>query len=174
MLQWGASGEPDFSAYRLYRGTSADFVPGPGNLLATQGVTGYVDAAGAPYFYKLTAVDVHGNESPASLAQPSGTADVPGGGAALEPSLAGAVPSPARGEAVIRFVLPRPGSASLTILDAGGRQVRELPAGQLPAGAQALRWDGRDAFGSPAAPGLYWVVLRAGERILSRRFVMLR
>ena len=52
-LQWGASFAPDFTSYRIYRGTTPGFAPGPGSLVATPTGTTYADAAGAPYYYKL-------------------------------------------------------------------------------------------------------------------------
>jgi len=58
-LHWGASSEPDFWYYTLHRGTAAAFVPSTANLIASQADTGYVDAAGAPYFYKLAAANQH-------------------------------------------------------------------------------------------------------------------
>ena len=75
-LHWNRNTEADLAGYRLYRGSSAGFVPGPGNLVATPSETDYADAAGAPHFYKLTAVDAHGNESPVATLLPDGTLDV--------------------------------------------------------------------------------------------------
>ena len=77
-LHWAVNPAADLAEYRLYRGTTAGFVPGPANLLAAQPDTGYVDAAGKPSYYKLCAVDVHGNVSGFSTLLPSGTVDVPG------------------------------------------------------------------------------------------------
>ncbi len=71
-LTWSPNAEPDFASYRLYRGTSADFVPSAVTLLATLGSEGYVDTPGHAYVYKLTAVDVHGNESPVATWVPAG------------------------------------------------------------------------------------------------------
>ncbi len=63
-LHWNPNAEADLVGYRLYRGTSVDFVPGPGNLLFAGADTGYVDAGGdGSRVYKLAAVDVHGNSS---------------------------------------------------------------------------------------------------------------
>jgi len=53
---------PTWPATGFYRGTTAGFVPGPSNLVAALGQTSYVDNAGSPYYYKLSAVDTHGNQ----------------------------------------------------------------------------------------------------------------
>lgn len=63
-LHWTASREPDLREYRLHRGESVEFVPGPANLIFAGPDTGYVDIGpSAARYYKLAAVDVHGNSS---------------------------------------------------------------------------------------------------------------
>jgi hypothetical protein len=62
-LHWSRSPSADFLEYRLYRGLSTTFVPGPDNLVIATRDTGYVDFVQSSYSYKLTAVDVHGNQS---------------------------------------------------------------------------------------------------------------
>ena len=174
VLLWGQSGEPDFASYRLYRGSSAGFVPGPGNLVAMLTGTGYADAAGEPYYYKLSAVDVHGNESGFALVQPAGTVDVPGSGVPRELWLARATPNPMRDAATLRFGLPRAGRVSLAVFDQQGRRVRSLRDGALEAGEHAVRWDGRDEGGRAVASGLYFVRLEAAGRTLTQRLAAVR
>lgn len=73
-LHWSASDAPDFREYRIYRGTAATFTPGAANLIAAKPDTGHVDASGGPLdYYKLSAVDIHGNESPRVLISPAAT-----------------------------------------------------------------------------------------------------
>jgi hypothetical protein len=74
-LTWGASAALDFETFRLYRGASADFVPGPGNLIATTTDVAYADAGPFGSYYKLTAVDWNGNESTYALLTPTQTID---------------------------------------------------------------------------------------------------
>jgi hypothetical protein len=73
-LHWGANVEPDFECYRLYRDTSASFVPGAGNLLVTKPDTGYVDTTSSWAYYKLSAVDSTGHESGFATISPGGQA----------------------------------------------------------------------------------------------------
>ena len=62
-LHWDPNAETDLAGYRVYRGSSdASFTPSPATFVSQVADTGYVDAVSAPYFYKLTAVGVHGNE----------------------------------------------------------------------------------------------------------------
>lgn len=46
-MHWVPSTASDFATFRLYRGTDAGFVPGPGNLVTATIDTGYVDAGPA-------------------------------------------------------------------------------------------------------------------------------
>jgi len=71
-LHWGASPAPDLREYHLYRGLSADFIPGPSHLVVATRDTGYVDAVQTAYYYKLAAVDIHGNSSRYALVAPNG------------------------------------------------------------------------------------------------------
>ncbi len=82
-------------------------------------------------------------------------------------------PTPTRGAVSFRLSTPRDGPLELDIVDLGGRVVRPLASRYLPAGRNAFVWDGNDASGRRAAPGLYWIRGRAGEESFSRRIVML-
>jgi Phosphodiester glycosidase/FlgD Ig-like domain len=65
------------------------------------------------------------------------------------------VPRPARGTAAIRFTLSRPASVRLRVETPTGVLVRQVPPVSLPAGAQAVDWDGRLPHGSRAYGGSY-------------------
>ena len=173
-LEWGASGAPDLAGYRLYRGSAADFVPEPASLVVEQAGTGYADAAGAPYWYKLAAVDVHGNESACATLLPSGTADAPGSGPPHPLALSPPAPNPLRTTATLRLGLPRAARVRLAVFDQQGRSVRALVAGDLPAGEHAIVWDGRGVDGRAVASALYFVRLEAEGRVITRRLAVVR
>jgi hypothetical protein len=172
-LHWGPNHEADLAGYRLYRGSSPGFAPSSGNRIATPPDTGFVDSMGGFYFYKLSAVDSHGNESPPALAFPFATTDAPGAsGGAL--SFAGATPNPMRGPGTLSWSLARAGHVRLAIYDLAGRRVRELVDADLPAGEHSARWDLRAESGAPVGSGLYFAVLEAGDRSLRARVGVLR
>jgi hypothetical protein len=173
-LSWDPSPAADLAGYRLHRGGTAEFVPGEGNLVATPVGTGYVDAAGAPWFYKLAAVDIHGNLSPYALLQPSGNADVPGAALPRELALSAPAPNPLRGSCTMWLALPREARVALAVYDQQGRRVRTLLAGTLPAGEHPVTWDGRDDRGRGVASGIYLVRGEAEGRTLHRRIVAIR
>ncbi len=171
-LDWGASLAADLAGYRLYRGSSIGFVPGPANLVAALATTAYTDRAGQPYVYKLAAVDVHGNESAYATLIPAGTADVTEGALPVEFALHGATPNPLRGSGLIRYALPRAAAVRLALFDAAGRRVRLLADGERPAGEHAAAWDGRDDAGRALGAGLYFARLDAAGRTFTHRVVL--
>jgi hypothetical protein len=72
-LTWAANGASDLWKYNLYRGTDDLFVPGPGNLIGSTNGTAIHDGTWAKlygYYYKLVAVDRHGNMGPSALLRP--------------------------------------------------------------------------------------------------------
>jgi hypothetical protein len=169
-LHWGLSTAPDFSTFMLYRGSSAGFVPGPGSLVAARRDTGYVDNPGAAFYYKLSAVDIHGNESPHAFLLPSGTVDVPEIGP-LAFMLEGVRPNPSRGEGLtVAFTLPTTATARLELLDVSGRRVVEREVGSLGAGTHTLDL----GVGQRLAPGLYLVRLTQGANTRTTRVAVLQ
>ncbi len=172
-LSWTAVAAPDLAGYRVYRGASPDFEPTAARLVASTAATAWTDAAGAAWIYRVTAVDTHGNESPAATFVPDATLGVvgaaPGAVAFAAPS-----PNPARDAASLGFALSRAAGVSLAIFDAGGRLVRELVAGPRPAGEQRVAWDLRDTGGAVVPPGLYFASLRVEGTTLTRRVVVVK
>ena len=169
-LHWSPDLDPDLAGYRVYRGGTPDFVPGPASLLATPRDTGFADAGPAGAWYKLSAVDIHGNESGFALLSPSGTTSV-GGGPAVEFSLWRPAPNPARVTTRIGFSLPHDARLSLAIYDVAGRRERLLFEGRLPAGEHSQVWDLRDESGAEAPAGLYFVRLETEGCRHTQRFV---
>jgi hypothetical protein len=174
VLGWLPNVESDLFGYRVYRGTTSTFTPGPGNLVASPPDTGYVDAAGAAYWYKVSAVDIHGNESPFATVLPQGVTGSPGDEPAPRLALAVASANPAAGQAMLRIDLTRSGPVRLDLFDAAGRLVREIAAGRFPAGEWFRKWDGRDLEGRAAPSGLYFARLDAEGRSLVRRIMLVR
>jgi hypothetical protein len=102
------------------------------------------------------------------------------GGSTAAPLVAGttlellAQPNPFRESLDLRFVLPNARETRLTIHDAAGRLVATLVHGGVPAGQRTAVWNGRDAAGSPVAPGVYFARLEAGGIEETRSVVLLR
>jgi hypothetical protein len=74
----------------------------------------------------------------------------------------------------IRFELPAAATVRLDICDPGGRRIRCLVQGRLPAGPHEIVWDGRDLQGRVAPSGVYFYFLDTGDRRLTHRMIVLR
>ena len=73
MLSWNVNAASDLRKYDVYRGEDELFVPDESNRIGTTDGTTLFDGTWAKayeYFYKLVAVDVHGNKSPEALLRP--------------------------------------------------------------------------------------------------------
>jgi len=90
-------------------------------------------------------------------------------GVVLYPS----TPNPARGSCLIRYALPEPSPVILRVYDVSGRLVRELEKGMRSAGANSVRWDGRDEFGKPVANGVYFYRLEVSDKSWVSKTVLL-
>ena len=65
-------------------------------------------------------------------------------------------------EAAISFALGKSGSVTVRVYNRAGRLVREVASGQhMNAGANLVRWDGRDSDSNQVEDGLYLVVVEA-------------
>lgn len=71
-------------------------------------------------------------------------------------------PNPAWAGVEVSFDLSAAADVSLGVYDLRGARVATLTRGLLPAGHHRSTWSGRDDSGHAAAPGIYFVELRAG------------
>ncbi|MBM3316914.1 MAG: T9SS type A sorting domain-containing protein [Candidatus Eisenbacteria bacterium] len=82
--------------------------------------------------------------------------------------------NPTPGPAEIRFQVPAAVQAQLQLYDVTGRLVRTLLDGRVPAGPQAVAWDGGNEAGRPVGSGVYFLRLRAGDFQATRTLVVSR
>ncbi|MBU8921419.1 MAG: T9SS type A sorting domain-containing protein, partial [Bacteroidales bacterium] len=176
-LTWDSNSESDLSGYRIYRGTTESFEPGSGNLLTSIPDTTTFDDTWVwevGYYYKLSAVDIHGNESGYVLLAPAEiTGDDPSP-APLATYLSQNYPNPFNPTTNIRFGLMETGHVSLRIYDAAGRLVREVIDGDIPAGHYNENWDGLSTDGSRAASGVYFYRLSTKSFTETKKMILLR
>jgi len=91
--------------------------------------------------------------------------------------LLGNAPNPFNPETEIHFALsPADASApvSLRVYDVRGQHLRTLVAGVLPAGPQAVTWDGRDDQGRTTPSGVYFYRLETRQQALTGRMLMVK
>ena len=83
-------------------------------------------------------------------------------------------PNPFNSGTIIRFALPAADEVDLALYNLAGQQVMRLAQGRRAAGSYTVRWDGRDEAGRELASGLYLYRLRAGDRVETRKLLLLR
>ncbi len=106
--------------------------------------------------------------TPAAAAVPSGT--TPGG---APPALT-VTPNPARESVSLQLQLEAATAADLGVFDLSGRRVASPNIRQVLAGTASARWDLRTTAGTRVSPGVYFVTLSDGTRIVTGRVVVLR
>jgi hypothetical protein len=176
-ITWAPNTEADLSHYAVYRGTSEGFTPGTGNLIASPQDTTSFDGGWSwsyGYYYKVSAFDVHGNESPFALLTPE---DVTGSGDSPLPLafyLEQNHPNPFTASTRIAFGIGETTDVSLNIYDISGRLVRVLIDGNRDARRYETLWDGIDNKGQAVASGVYFYRLTAGNRTLTKKMLLLK
>ncbi|UCH85246.1 MAG: T9SS type A sorting domain-containing protein [Candidatus Latescibacterota bacterium] len=176
-LTWSANTEADLSHYAVYRGMDASFVPEAGNLLASPSDTTAFDSAwrwGSGYYYKVSAVDVHGNESAYALLGPGDATGVGGESAPRFTFLGQNYPNPFKPSTTVAYGLSEPGEVTLNVYDVAGRLVRVLVSGTQAPQKYRVSWDGRDASGRQVASGVYFYKLVAKDFSQTRKMVLIR
>jgi hypothetical protein len=85
-------------------------------------------------------------------------------------------PNPAASTARVTYRVPANGGAhSIDVYDAAGHMVRRLYTGSRAAGDYHVEWDGRDADGSRAASGVYFIRIRPEDAaVVARKLVLVR
>lgn len=86
-------------------------------------------------------------------------------------------PNPFNPETWLPYQLAKPAKVTLLIHAVDGKLVRKMALGDLPAGvyqskSRAAHWDGRNAHGEPAASGIYFYTLSAGDVTATRKMLL--
>lgn len=74
----------------------------------------------------------------------------------------------------ISFAVPQRMVVSLFVYSLNGELVRTLIDQSIVHGYKAASWDGKDTHGNPAASGIYFYRLKAGNKILTKKMVLLK
>ena len=167
-LSWDECPDTDFRYFRIYRGATEDFTPGPENLIHECVENSWIDPDGGYFVYKVTALDFSGNESaPGSSDLPSDS-DTVSGGDVFSPSL----PNPFQDETTFRLSLASSGEVRLEIVDVRGRLVKGLIRGELQAGKFHATWYGDDERGHRVSSGVYFARLSTRTGVWSQKVVV--
>ncbi|UCF04174.1 MAG: T9SS type A sorting domain-containing protein, partial [bacterium] len=176
-LTWNANHEIDLSHYKIYRGDPDAMMMNSEIVLATTQDTTYFDDEWRwyhNYYYKISAVDYNGNESPPDS---TGRGDVTGDETPPAPEttyLDQNFPNPFNPATTILFGLKEPAVVSLRVYDVSGRLVRTLVSGERAAGVYKEKWNGLDNKGRAVTSGIYFYRLHAGTFLKTKKMVLSR
>ncbi len=179
-LEWLASGQDDedLAFYTLYRGEESGFPLDEAHAVGTTTDLILIDPCGEGlWYYRVTALDVHGNESPGSneVAVQVGFSAVDDAAAIPTRTVLHAIrPNPVMRSAAIAFDLAQPTDVQLSLWSVDGRQVATLASGAHPAGHHIVEWQGRDGQGHPLPHGVYFARLRAGDYTARQRMLVVQ
>lgn len=164
----------DLAGYRVYRSSDPAFAPAAGNFLAATTTASCTDPAlpGGQWYYRVSAVDRHGNEGPATAAVGVTSLSPAAGNAPAAFALHGAWPNPFNPSTDIAFDLPAAAAIRVAVYDLRGQQIRTLLDEVRPAGRHVVRWDGRDEAGRALASGVYLVRVGGGGHAATAKLML--
>ncbi len=160
-LSWTVNDPRAVSGLRVYRaieGGEESMVSGADLAPARAGRQEYLDAATEPdrsYTYRLEVLGATGGRwlGPVTVRTPERIAAL---------AWRAAWPNPFARRTSVRLAVPRAATGAVRVFDVQGKEVRTLAAGVFQPGERTIEWDGRDASGSLAAAGLYFVSAQVG------------
>lgn len=170
-LAWDEAAEPDFDYFAVYGSDDGDF---HGAEFIGYTVDIYMEVSEDPHrFYHVTATDFAGNEGEPATAE-NDFAYAGDGTCPAVFALRQNRPNPFRTATCIGFDLPARSHVVIDVIDVHGRVVRTLVQGTMLAERHRVSWDGKDAAGAEAGPGVYFVRMAAGEFSATRKMMLLR
>ncbi len=92
----------------------------------------------------------------------------------LRAALGRAYPNPFNPTVSLDYVLPAAGDVRLSVYDVNGRLVRRLVMEEKASGVHTAVWNARDDTGEGVSTGVYFVRLRFGNVVDTRKIVLLK
>jgi hypothetical protein len=168
-LSWDVVTDENLSGYLLYRRTENGDQQALLDSPLAPTATSYVDTSvknGTRYTYVLAALRDDGSEFRSAPA----SATTPALALALEPN----APNPFRETTRIPFTLDADAHVTVRVYDVRGALVTTLLDGPLAQGSHDVSWNGADTNGRRVASGAYFYTLNTGQRMQSRKMLLVR
>ncbi len=177
-LTWDENSEDDIAYYAVYRDTVNGF--GPVSLnesIAVVTTPKYKDeniGNASKYYYRVSAVDYNGNESPLSNEVMVNLTSIEMGMHPLTFQLYQNYPNPFNPSTNIKFSLPEQTNLQLIIFNSNGKLIRKLFQGVLSSGMHSFIWDGKNALNVPVGSGVYYYVVKTRDRSVCKKMLLIR
>ncbi len=170
VLRWTTDTGVGLQGFNVYRSSEEN---GTFELINEQPIPShdndeYVDSsasAGKTYWYRLGAAADDGERMSETI-----SIAVP----APEMTLHQNHPNPFKSATTVSFVLREKAPVTLAVYDVEGRLVRLLADEAAGEGYTERIWDGRDANNNQVSSGVYFYRLTAGNRMLTKKMVLIR
>ncbi|HNT64730.1 MAG TPA: T9SS type A sorting domain-containing protein [bacterium] len=178
VLSWLTQSETQNLGFNIYRSTdeqgyflrlNKELIPGAMNSQAVQNYR-FVDAdiaAGNVYYYKISDIDVGGNETfhgPVAVVVSTPESH----------RLLPVYPNPFNDQVAIEFELSQTSKIEVMIYDLHGQQVKQLADEVQTSGYHRLAWDATDDSGKRVASGIYFVQFIADDFRLIQKMQYIR
>lgn len=177
-LTWDAPVDDDFRYFRIYRSENAVFEIAGMEPYAQTTNNSFRDEQTEPgksYYYRLTAVDFHGNASPACAVVAAHLTELELAQSLPDKfALKANYPNPFNPSCRIPFELPRSARVVINIYDSRGTLVRSLVNDIRNQGYHSAVWDARDDAGRALPSGIYLVRMQAEDFSLNRKILLMR
>lgn len=169
-LFWNSNKEADLSHYNIYRSETSEFEPDSSSLIHSTIDSIYIDTeiSEGEYFYKLSAVDLSGNESEyadaAVIVGVQNNETHPS-----DYSLEQNFPNPFNPTTRITYSIPSGSYVSLKVFDVLGREVSELVDEEQSVGYYKVEFDA-----SGLTSGIYFYRIQAGDFVGTKKMVVMK
>jgi hypothetical protein len=169
-LDWDESEASDFNYFRIYRDITQGFVPNTPieEIVETMFIDSDADLQNT-YYYRISSVDTHDNESEFSDEVSSSVLSIEGMPLPLEFALHQNYPNPFNPATTIRYDLSQEAYVTLTIYDITGRMVGRLVNELQDSGIKKVLWNA-----SGFSNGMYICELKAGEKQFIMKLLLLK
>lgn len=92
----------------------------------------------------------------------------------LVTGIKGNYPNPFNPDTSIRFELAEEGEVLLYIYNTKGQIITTLIDKYMKPGNHVVRWDGNDQYGNSVSSGIYFSVMKAGDKVSSSKMILLK
>ena len=181
VLSWDHPVDEDFNFFKVYRGLEPDFDPTGTEPVVETIDTTYIDTQteiGNTYYYRISAVDFHDNESDfseivsATIVSIDESANLP-----TEFALSQNYPNPFNPITTIEYSIPVESKVILKVFDTIGKEVSTLVNEHQSAGYYQVQWDA-----STYSSGVYFYQIQvsdpggigAGEFLKIRKMILIK
>jgi predicted CXXCH cytochrome family protein len=173
-IRWKANTETDVYEYAIYRGTTASFSPTtPLAKVRTPQYQDVLSQTGVTYYYKVSAFDISGNESPATAVSVL-TRVENSGGVPTEFALGQNYPNPFNPSTEITFAIPKQTNVKIVVYNLSGAEIATLVNQSMSAGNYRAVWNGRTDDGRAVASGVYFYHLQAEAFTATKKMTLLK